>query len=221
VPRVPTLRATVPLEGVRAAVAKRMHESLLSTAQLTFHRTVDAGPLVAHREALRGGSHPDVSYTDLIVLAVSRTLPHHPRLNATIDSTAISEWASVNIGIAVALDEGVMVPVLFDCQDADLPALIAERRRVVEVVRSGTARARDLLGSTFTVTNLGAYGVDMFTPVINAPEVAILGVGRITPRSELSLSLTVDHRAVDGAPAGRFLTELAEFLECPQRIGAE
>jgi pyruvate dehydrogenase E2 component (dihydrolipoamide acetyltransferase) len=158
-----------------------------------------------------------VTYNDLVLLAVARVLPDHPALNATIDGATISRWASVNLGVAVALDEGLIVPVIRECQSSDLARMIQERQRLTGEARAGTIRSRDLLGSTFTVTNLGAYGVDSFTPIINPPEVAILGVGRVRDET-MTLSLTVDHRAVDGVPAARFLAGLAEAFEEPDTL---
>ena len=212
----PRLLRTVPLSGMRGAIARRMTESLQGSAQLTLNSELDARPLVAFRGELRKRpEYPEVTYNDLIVLAVARTLPSHQRLNATLEESAISLWESINLGIAVSLEEGLMVPVIPECGEKTLVEISAASRDLAGRARQGRLKMPEVLGGTFTVSNLGAFGVDHFTPIINPPQVAILGIGRIRNGERLTLSLTIDHRAVDGAQGGQFLAALAGALEDP------
>jgi pyruvate dehydrogenase E2 component (dihydrolipoamide acetyltransferase) len=213
----PRLLRTVPLKGMRGAIARRMHESLQTTAQLTLNTDVDSAALVAFRSKLRENSeYATVTYNDLILLAVARTLPAHERLNATLEADQISIWESINLGLAVSLDEGLMVPVIQECGEKTLSEIAAAARDLAARAREGRLGMADVLGGTFTVSNLGAFGVDHFTPIINPPQVAILGIGRI--RLKLTLSLTIDHRAVDGAQGGQFLSALSAALEDPASL---
>jgi pyruvate dehydrogenase E2 component (dihydrolipoamide acetyltransferase) len=215
----PILGEAVPLRGMRGTIAKRMHHSLRSMAQLTLHREADARGLVRYRDEMKASpQYALLSYNDVILLAVARTLPQHRALNATLQDELISRWVSVNLGIAVSLDDGLIVPVIKDCQDRSLLEIMAEARRLSERARQGVLVPQEVLGATFTVTNLGAFGVDGFTPIVNPPEVAILGVGRIRDATTLTLSLTIDHRAVDGVPGTRFLADLSEAIADPSTL---
>lgn len=203
---------------MRATIARRMTESLQSSAQLTLNRELDPRPLVAFRRRLREGrEHSEVTYNDLILLAVARTLASHLNLNATLEGNQISFWQSINIGVAVSVEAGLMVPVIQDCGDKSLGQIAATARELAERARAGRLGMSDVLGGTFTVSNLGAFGVDHFTPIINPPQVAILGVGRIR-EDRLTLSLTIDHRVVDGAAGGQYLSSLAAALEDPATL---
>jgi pyruvate dehydrogenase E2 component (dihydrolipoamide acetyltransferase) len=214
----PDLLEAVPLKGLRGIIAQRMLESLHTMAQLTFHREIDVRELVRLRDSINTQNQGGVTYNDMVLFAVAQLLPEHPILNATIDDDTVFRWKSINLGIAVALEDGLMVPVIRNAHSGDLNYLMSESRRLGSLARARTIRSHELLGSTFTVTNLGAYGVDAFTPIINPPEVAILGVGRIREEKKMTLSLTVDHRAVDGLPAARFLSGIAEALEHPETL---
>ena len=214
----------IPLEGLRGMVAEHMLDSLRKSAQVTLGTEVDVTELVNLREKLK--QQFDVTYTDLIVKAVALTLRDYPRMNAWVDEKNIRVQLQIHIGIAVALDEGLIVPVIRDADKKSLADIARESRSLAERARSGSLKPEEVIGSTFTITNLGAYGVDFFTPVINLPEVAILGVGRIVERpvqvenslawhQKMVLSLTFDHRAVDGAPAAEFLKAVSEKLTDP------
>ena len=213
---------TVPLTGMRGAIASRMHDSIQSMAQLTLTRQIDATDLIALRQALKAEG-TGVSVTDLVLKAVTIALGRHPLLNATLENDVITQHAHVDLGVAVALDDGLIVPVVRNAAAKRLPDLSAEVRHLAEKVRTNSAKPTEVSGSTFTVTNLGAYGIDSFTPIINPPEVAILGVGRaielparhgddVAWRQMITFSLTIDHRAVDGAPGALFLQTLAEII---------
>jgi pyruvate dehydrogenase E2 component (dihydrolipoamide acetyltransferase) len=221
---------SVPLSGMRGEIARRMHASLRDSAQLTLTRTVDVTALVASRESLASGWA--VSYNDLIVRAVVLALGRHPALNATCDGRSIQRHAHIHLGIAVALDEGLIVPVVRDANGLSLRELSSEIRRLTELARGKRLAPADVSGGTFSVSNLGALDIDAFTPIINPPETAILGVGRIaehyTRRSDrgewrqgMVVSLTIDHRAIDGAPGAQFLRTLAALCAAPDELTSE
>lgn len=224
----------VPMTGMRGVIAERMHASLAEMAQLTMTADATVDRLIKLRKALREEWGDDApGYTEFVLAAVARALRAHPRVNATIQGNEIHVLSGVHVGVAIAVDNGLMVPVLRDTDRLSLMELTAESRRLATAARTGKLSLDDLEGGTFSVTTLGAYGVDTFTPVINPPNVAILGVGRIRDdvrwktkkkarrRRVLPLSLTIDHRALDGAPAGEFLATLRDHLESPHRLLAE
>jgi pyruvate dehydrogenase E2 component (dihydrolipoamide acetyltransferase) len=215
---------------MRAIIAKRMMESLHTTAQLTLTTDVDmqetvelrgqVGPELERRE----GVH--VSYTDLIVRAAAVALREHPGINARWDGEGVRRFGEIHIGVAVALDEGLVVPVVRRADQLTLAQISAAIRDLSERARTNKLKPEAMQGGTFTVTNLGMYDVDAFTPVLNPPEAAILGAGRVHRkpvavgdrveiRTTMVLSLTFDHRVVDGAPAAKFLQRVKNILEHP------
>jgi pyruvate dehydrogenase E2 component (dihydrolipoamide acetyltransferase) len=217
---------------MRKVIAERMHGSLRDMAQLTMAMDVDMTDAVALRTRLvrdwqSEGVRP--SYTDFIVKAVAGALREHPRLNASWRETEIALHEDVHIGLAVALDDGLVVPVIRNADRLTIRQISTEAARLAGAARAGTLGLDDMAGQTFSITTLGVANVDVFTPVINPPDVAILGVGRIrngvawdgdTPvrRSVMTLSLTIDHRAVDGTPGAAFLNAVRERLESPYRL---
>jgi pyruvate dehydrogenase E2 component (dihydrolipoamide acetyltransferase) len=231
---VETLRAappprTIPFAGMRQAVAERMTESLQTMAQVTLHVESDVTEMVGLRERLK--EQFDLTYTDIIIKAVAAALREHPVLNATLAGEEIQLIPEIHIGVAVALEEGLIVPVVRNVDEKSLSEIAGETRRLADGARAGTLTVDEVTGSTFTVTNLGMYEVDGFTPIVNPPEAAILGVGRIVEkpaiyrgefarRAMMTLSLTFDHRLVDGAPAAAFLRRVKELLEAPALIFA-
>ena len=213
--------AGAPLRGMRKLIAERMLRSVQSTAQLTITTEADVTATVRRKRALQ--DEFSVTYTDLVVEAVAAALRQHPRLNATVDGETLCAHSAVHIGLAVALDDGLIVPVLRDAHRKPLRVIAEEAKLLAEKARAGALSVDDVSGGTFTITNLGAYGVDTFTPIIHLPQVAILGVGRVVEkpavhdgkiaiRSLMTLSLTFDHRVVDGAPAAAFLQAVAQAL---------
>jgi pyruvate dehydrogenase E2 component (dihydrolipoamide acetyltransferase) len=223
----PTAGRIVPFVGIRQAIAEHMVESLHNMAQLTMLIEVDATELVKLREQVKADF--EVTYTDLMVKAVAKTLKRHPQLNATLIGEEIHQLESIHMGVAVALPDGLIVPVVRDADQRTVQEIARELRRLAQGARENTLSVDEVTGSTFTITNLGNYGIDGFTPIINAPEAAILGVGRIAERvvvhqdqiarrKMMVLSLTVDHRLVDGAPGAEFLQSLKELLENPYRL---
>jgi len=211
-----------PLRGMRKSIAERMLKSLHSTAQLTICTEADVTAMLARRE--RVAAEFALTYTDLLIEAVARALRIHRRLNATANADAVQEHDSVDIGVAVALDDGLIVPVIRSADTKSLRQIAAESRQLAERARGGTLSVDEVRGGTFTITNLGTYGIDSFTPILHTPQVAILGIGRISekpavhagqivPRAMMTLSLTFDHRIVDGAPAAAFLRQVVENLQ--------
>lgn len=223
----------IPFAGARRIIADRMIQSARETAHVTLVAEVDATEAVRLREQLLPEwekSHGvRLSFTDLIVKACAKALRDHPAVNATLQGEEIILLEEVNVGIAVALPEGLLVPVLHRADAKELWAIALEVRDLVERARGGKLSVDEVTRGTFTVTNLGSYGIDLFTPIVNPPETAILGVGRIAERPAvyngeickralMYLSLTFDHRLVDGAPAALFLQRVRELLEHPYRL---
>ena len=218
---------TILLTGTRATIARRMQDSLHSMAQLTLHTEADVTDLVAMREDLKQRS--PITYTDLVMRACALALRQHSRLNATLDGDTIRILPQINIGLAVALDDGLIVPVIPRADQQSLTELAQSRLRLAERARTDQLTVEEVSGGTFTVTNLGTYDIDAFTPIINPPEAAILGVGRIVEkvvihagkiaqRAMMTLSLTFDHRLVDGAPAAAFLQSIKQLMESPEQL---
>jgi len=220
----------VAFAGIRKVVAERLTESLQTMAQVTIAREVEAGGLVARRATLAAGFEAAtgirLSYTDLLVEAVARLLGDHPLLNATLTEQGIVCPPAVHMGVAVALDDGLIVPVIRDAGSRPLAEIARDRVDLAAKAQAGTLTLDELEGGTFTISNLGSFGADAFTPIVNPPQCAILGVGRILDkpvavagqveiRPMLWLSLTFDHRIVDGAPAARFLQQLGDRLGAP------
>ena len=216
----------IPFKGIRKTIAERMMQSLHGSAQLTLTTEADVTAAADLRAHL--GREAEFTYTDLMIHAVARALRRHPRLNSQLDDGAIRLREEINIGMAVALDEGLIVPVVRHADRKTLREIAVETKDLGGRAREGKLRIEDVEGGTFTITNLGTYGVDAFTPIINPGEAAILGLGRIIERpviyrgeiarrSMMTLSLTFDHRIVDGAPAAAFLQTVIETFNYGER----
>ena len=223
----PGLPQVIPFAGMRQAIAENMVASLQTTAQVTLTSEIDATELVKLRSQLKLDF--ELTFTDLLVRGVAKSLRRHPLLNATLIGEEIHLQDGIHVGVAVALPDGLMVPVVRNADRLSVQQIAEETRRLVQGTREGSLSVDEVTGGTFTITNLGAYGIDAFTPIINMPEVAILGVGRIVDkatiyndqiarRSMMVLSLTIDHRIVDGAPGADFLRTLKDLLENPYRL---
>jgi pyruvate dehydrogenase E2 component (dihydrolipoamide acetyltransferase) len=213
------------------AVWQRMAERIAKNWQTVPHffllREVDAGRLQAWREtACRRPGCEALTYNDLLVRICAAALREHPRVNATWRDASVVGQEEINIGLAVATEEALVVPVIHDADGLDLPALAARRAELVEAARGGRLEPADVQGGTFTISNLGMYGVDAFLAVVNAPQAAILAVGRIADRitavdgapavrPTMTLSLSFDHRVVDGARGAQFLDTVAALVEEP------
>ena len=223
---------TVPVRGMRKTIAARMHDSLQSMAQLTMDMDVAMDDAVKLRGQLvdewaDDGVKP--TYTDLVIRAVAKALEKHPLMNASWGDQEITLHGDVHVGMAVALPEGLIVPVVRHANRISVKDLAAETSRLAEATRSNQLSPDDLQGGTFTVSALGMFGVDSFTPIINAPQAGILGINRLRDDvawdgdrpvkvQKMRLSLTWDHRVLDGAPAAEFLREVKLLLEAPFRL---
>ncbi|MFI7301540.1 dihydrolipoamide acetyltransferase family protein, partial [Streptomyces sp. NPDC050121] len=223
----------IPLTGMRGTIARRMHASLQEMAQLTHGYEVRMDAVVSLRDRLKeewaDSELPVPSLNDFLLKAAALALREHPLLNATVREDGVHLLDGIHLGFAVAVPGGLMVPVIEDAVALPLPEIARRSRALAQAAREGRISPAQMEGATFTVTSLGGYGVDFFTPVINPGNVAILGVGRLRDGVEwvddrplrtrvLTLSLTFDHRAVDGAPAAEYLRTVGESLSKPLRL---
>lgn len=225
----PGASTSAPLKGVRKVVAKRMMESLTSTAQLTLNTTANAAGILALRKKVKNADEAlglnKITLNDLVCFAVSRTLPKYPMFNAHLEDGVLTQFEQVHLGFACDTPRGLLVPVIRSAQALGLKAFSDEAKRLAGGAIDGTIAPDFLSGGTFTVSNIGSFGIETFTPVINLPQTAILGVGAITPRpavaadgtigveQRLNLSLTIDHQVIDGADGARFLRDLVAAIE--------
>ena len=223
---------TVPVQGMRRTIAQRMHASLQSSAQLSMDMEAIMDDAFKLREQLVAeweseGIRP--SYTDLVVKAAAVALLKHPRMNSIFTEKEITLLREYHIGIAVALPEGLVVPVIRHADKLTLKEIAIESKRLATAAKEGSPGLDDYAGGTFTISTLGMFGVDSFTPIINEPQSGILGVNRIFDGVEwdgdrpiktkkMNLSLTWDHRVLDGAPAAEFLSEVTSLLSAPYRL---
>jgi pyruvate dehydrogenase E2 component (dihydrolipoamide acetyltransferase) len=214
-----------PMSRMRKVIASRMSDSWHTSPAVTLDISVDLTELARMRNSLKAEG-VKASYTDFLVYIVSRTLVKYPILNCTIDGDNIIYRDYVNMGVAVALPDGLLVPVIRDAHEKGLSSISEELISLAERARAGSLSTDDLRGGTFTISNLGMFGIESFSPIINQPEVAILGVnaakdtvvpinGELVIKPLLKLSLTTDHRAVDGAVAAEFLSGLKKRIENP------
>jgi pyruvate dehydrogenase E2 component (dihydrolipoamide acetyltransferase) len=221
----------VPVKGMRKTIAQRMHQSLQESAQLTMDMAAVMDDAVKLREQLirewDGAARP--TFTDLVIKAAAKALQKHPLMNSQFGGTGIQLLNEIHVGIAVALPEGLVVPVVRHADQLSLKEIAIESARLATSARNGTLGLDDYAGGTFTISALGMFGVDSFTPIINQPQSGILGVNRIldgvawegeTPirQKQMNLSLTWDHRVLDGAPAAEFLQTVVEYLSEPYRL---
>ena len=225
----PGASTSAPLKGVRKVVAKRMMESLTSTAQLTLNTTANAAGILAMRKKVKNADESlglnKITLNDLVCFAVSRTLLKYPVFNAHLEDGVLTEFEQVHLGFACDTPRGLLVPVIRSAQALGLKAFSDEAKRLAGGAIEGSLSPEFLSGGTFTVSNIGSFGIETFTPVINLPQTAILGVGAITPRpvvaadgtigveQRLNLSLTIDHQVIDGADGARFLRDLVAAIE--------
>jgi pyruvate dehydrogenase E2 component (dihydrolipoamide acetyltransferase) len=218
-----TVHRRIPLVGMRRTIAERLRFSLSTAASVTLSRDVVADRLVVARQSLSASLAAPVSYDALFVRILAVALARQPRLNAVIDGDAILELTDINIGFAVSIDGGLLVPVVRAADSRPLDDLLTQMRQLSERALGNRLRPEDVLGGTATITNLGAYGVDAFTPILNPPQSAILGIGRILKRPVVvddhlelhhttTLSLTFDHRVADGVPAAQLLEVVVQLM---------
>lgn len=219
----------IKLSNIRKIIAKNMYESLANTAQLTLHASANARKLQEYRKILKKktaeGYGYNITINDMVCYAAVRALLKHPEVNSHFQGDTIRRFSNVHLGIAVDTSRGLMVPTIKNANHLTIEGLSAQLKELASVCQAGSVNPELLQGATFTITNLGAFGIEMFTPVLNPPQVGILGVNTITyqpgdlgggvfgfiPR--IGLSLTFDHRAVDGAPAAAFLKDVSAEIE--------
>ena len=218
----------VKLTNIRKIIAKQMCASLTTMAQITLNSSFDATKILALRKSLKAGAEKmglaNITLNDIILYAVSRVVLNHKGLNAHCLDETMRYFNTVNIGVAVDTERGLMVPTVFHAEKMSLNEISKEAKSVITAAQSGTINPDYLKGATFTISNLGSLGIESFTPIINPPQTAILGVcglttkvkevnGEIKTYSAMGLSLTVDHRVLDGADAARFLKDIVFALE--------
>jgi pyruvate dehydrogenase E2 component (dihydrolipoamide acetyltransferase) len=227
-PATQTPSRVVRMSGMRGTIAKRMHSSLQQMAQLTLFMDADLDAVIADRNARKAAGNAP-GFTDYIVAAAARALSAHPIVNSQVTDDGIAVLPEVHVGMAVAVESGLMVPVVRNADQRTLGDLSAETTRLAEAARTGSLGLGELEGGTFSVSALGMFGVDGFTPVINPPNTAILGVGRlrddlvlvdgqVSTTKRLTLSLTWDHRVFDGAPAAQFCQTIVQMLANPAAL---
>ncbi|MBQ7036306.1 MAG: 2-oxo acid dehydrogenase subunit E2 [Clostridia bacterium] len=218
----------VKIPNIRKVIARSMHASLSEMAQLTLNSSFDAAEIMAYRSKVKNNMETlglaNITLNDIILYAVSRVLKNHRDLNAHFTGDTMRYFNVVNLGMAVDTPRGLMVPTIFGADSMSLNEISVKAKELAKACQAGTISPDLLQGGSFTITNLGSMGIESFTPVINPPQTGILGVDTITtgvrevggelkPYKKMGLSLTFDHRAVDGAPAARFLQELTKVLE--------
>jgi pyruvate dehydrogenase E2 component (dihydrolipoamide acetyltransferase) len=218
-----------PVESLSAAwrlMAERTTQSWTHAPHFYLVREVNASRIIAWREKLRRGSSERITYTDILTKLVAVSLQEHPRVNAEWREDRIELKSQINIGVAVAMEEGLIVPVIHGADKLSVNEIAVRREEVVSRVRGGSLRPDDVVGGTFTISNLGMYGVDAFNAILNPPQAAILAVGRIARRvvavndqpavqPMMIITLSCDHRVIDGARAARFLETLVDLIEEP------
>ena len=220
-----------PLTPMRRTIAERLLQGLASTAQLTLTAEADVTALGEHLERLTAECGRRVSYTEAVLRACALALGEHPRVGARWTEEGLILPERIDIGVAVALDDGLVVPVVRDADSKSLEVIGREIADLAERARAAQLATSETEGGIFSVTNLGAYGIDAFTPLLNPPQTAILGLGRARPRPAvvagavvvrtlMVLSLTFDHRVLDGAPAAAFLATVVGLLQEPERVTA-
>ena len=224
----------IPLSNMRRTIAKRLQQSMQNTPHFYVTMAMNASRLAELRVQLNGalesqGQALRVSFNDLIVMAVARSLVMHPEINVTFDTDRLIRHKSVHIGVAVALESGLIVPVVRDANQRSITDLAREIRRLADAARNNKLRPDEFFGSTFTISNLGMIDVESFTAIINPPEAAILAVGAIVPtpvvvdnqiviHQQIKMTLSSDHRAIDGAQAAYFMRDLKHLIETPATL---
>ena len=218
----PKILRTFKLSGIRNIIAVRMRESLDTAAQAVHVIEIDLSEIIKKREALIAEGH-NVSITAMVIKAAALALRKTPELNSTLEHNVVSVYQDINIALAVALDNGLVTPVIRHADELNLAEINTQIRDLAERAKTGKLSMDDLSGGTFTVSNLGMYGVDQFTAIINPPQAGILAVGaikkcpvvtendEITARPVMKVTLTYDHRIIDGAPAAEYLAAFKDI----------
>lgn len=225
----PKIREVIPLTGIRKVIAERLSHSTQTVPHSTIIMEIDASNIVKIRREY--STEFEVSYTDILIKAVAKAIEDYPIINSTLDGEQIKVFDEINMGVAVAVEDGLVVPVVHDANRKSLKDIDLTLRELIGHAREGKLTRKELSGGTFTITNLGMFGVDIFTPIINPPETAILGVGRIIEKPTvadnqivvkpmMNLCLSFDHRIINGAPAAQFLNDVKQVMESPSLLEA-
>lgn len=225
----PRIKEVISLKGIRKLTAERMVYSAQTIPQVSLMTEVDFSEVVKIRSEVLKKINSKVRYTDILIKAVAKALEEHVLLNAALEENQIKIFEEINIGIAVASPKGLVVPVIHQANKKSLAEIASVANELILKAREEHLSSHDVSGGTFTITNLGMYEIDAFTSIINPPQSAILGVGkigekpvvlegRVTVRSRMLLSLSFDHRVMDGAMAGQFLQRLKQILEDPRPL---
>lgn len=213
----------LPMTRIRKTIVERLSHSARTAVHVTMTTQVNMAEVMKFRD---NPLNSNVSYTDVLVKATAKALKEQPILNSRLENEEIKIFEDINIGIAVALEEGLIVPVVRNADNKTLTEIATLTKQLVEKARQNKLSLKEIAGGTFTITNLGMFDIDIFTPIINPPQSAILAVGRIGHRPVvvngeilvrpiMTLCLSFDHRIIDGAPAAKFLQSLKQILECP------
>ncbi|MBI5374690.1 MAG: 2-oxo acid dehydrogenase subunit E2 [Candidatus Schekmanbacteria bacterium] len=222
----PKIKEKIPLKGIRARIATKMTQSWTNAPRVAEIVLIN---MENAKKAADAQKQDGVTINDLIIKSCALALKKQPLMNSAIIGEEILVFESINVAFAVALDEGLITPVIPDADALDLKSLAAKREDVANRVRAGQRSADILTGGTFTITNLGGFGIEIFTPIINYPQCGILGVGKalqrpvvedgkVVPQLNMYASLVFDHRIIDGAPAAKFLNEIKTGLEKPETL---
>jgi len=222
----------IPLTGIRGTIAKRMTESILQAPQGTQFLDVDMTETIELKKIMQDGIKDKTGYnlsmTAVLIKTVDKALREHPMLNSIVEDNQVKVIDNINVGIAVGVDEGLVVLVIHNVQDKSLADIVRELTESARKAKEKKLSIQEMSGGTFTISNLGMFGIGYFTPLINPPESAILGVGsiqdspvvvngEIVVRPIMKLGLTIDHRSLDGVPAAKFFSYLKQLLETPWR----
>ncbi|NJE76827.1 dihydrolipoamide acetyltransferase family protein [Thermococcus sp. ES12] len=225
----PKVLREVKLIGIRKVIAERLSESYREAVHVTINMDVEMDRLIDVRKELTGKLGRKPSYTVLMLKCIAMAIRDFIDMNAVIEGDKITIYKDININLAIDSPVGLITPVIRNVDEKSLEELLDEYFNLMERTKKGLLKEKDFIGGTFTVTNLGMLGVDSFTPIINPPQVAILGLNRIAerpvvkdgeikPAMIMTLSLSFDHRAIDGAPAARFLGRVKHYLENPEEV---
>jgi len=220
---------TVPLVGMRKTIADRMAYSYRTVPHVAITMEVDMSEALKFRKTVEEMEGKDIPLTSLLTVVTARALKRYPIMNSVLEEDQIKLIKNINMGIAVALEDGLVVPVVHDADKKRLTEIARIIKELIKKARKRELTAEELRNGTFTITNLGGFGVDIFTPIINPPQTAILGMGKIAERTKvvdkqiqiapiMTLTLVFDHRVVDGAQAAKFLKEIRDLLENPYKI---
>jgi pyruvate dehydrogenase E2 component (dihydrolipoamide acetyltransferase) len=229
----PATGTVVPLSNMRRTISRRMVQSWQQTPHFFVSNAVDMGAALALRKQINAElpKESQISVNDIIVKACATTLLAFPNINASYTEAGIEHHPQVNISVAVALDDGLIAPVIANCQDRSLGAIARESKRLVGLARTGKLAAENVQGGTFTVSNLGMYGVTEFIAIITSPQAAVLAIGgiqrvpvfkddsdEVVAKQLMQITISADHRVTDGAEAARFISEVKRLLEAPMQL---